>query len=101
MRGSEELQRVKGLSLRGVSCEVVLLRGGSGDYQEVSDGCRLVVLVPNGATNQQEHVLVVGRADWQWYRPRGTNAGALPGMRWLSKRRRKILVKGLVARLDT
>lgn len=101
VRRSEELQRVKGLSLRGVSCEVVLLRGGSGDYQEVSDGCRLVVLVPNGATNQQEHVLVVGRADWQWYRPRGTNAGALPGMRWLSKRRRKILVKGLVARLDT
>ena len=103
MRGGEELQRVKGLVLRGISCELTLVRGGSGDYQEWSDGCRLVIALSKGADNNhhQENVLVLRRADWQWYRPQGMNAGALPGVRWLSRRMRKALVKGLVARLDT
>jgi hypothetical protein len=94
----EELQRVKGLKLLGVLCEVTLLRGsGGGDYQAASDGCRLVVSSSVG----QRDVLLLHRCDWQWLRPRGLNAGALPGLRWLSKKQRKTLVKGLVARLDT
>lgn len=92
-----ELQRVKGVRLRGVACEVVLLRGGGG--QEPSDGCRLAVVSSGGGSVRD--VLVLGRSDWQWLRPRGLNAGALPGLRWCSRKQRKALVKGLVARLDT
>lgn len=75
-----------------------MLRGaGGGDCAADADGVRLVV----ASSAQQRDVLVLGRFDWQWLRPRGLNGGALPGLRWMGKSARKTLLKALVARVDT
>lgn len=114
------VQSVSGLALRGVGVRLTILRGaGCGDLADRLDGMRLVVTalppahVPappdlaSGAgdlveaLSMSQSVLVVFKRDWQWLRPRGANAGLFPGLRWLTRKRAKHLMRCLANRLDT
>ena len=102
-RGGVVLHSVKGLRLHGVAATAWLLQGaGGGDYDSDVDGCRLVIapLFTGKSSELSRQVLVCHRCDWQWMRPQGTNAGALPGLRFLPKRLTRVLFRGLLARLD-
>lgn len=82
-----------GFSLRGVKVDVLLK-----PHDSDPDGVELVLTDVGAGESYGFKVL---SKDWQFFRPFGTDMGAMPGLRWLTPHLLNILFKQLVARLDT